>query len=153
MEVGNSISYKVVRVLADLMDKYAFDPIIGLLLPGTGDLLSAVTALPCLYVSITKIKSWSLTLAIINNMLIDIFLGIIPWIGEILDIFYQSNLRSYGLVRGFVEGDERVVQTVNRKARWTIVSIAIVLVLIVLMFCFVVSAATSLFHVFDGAFK
>lgn len=148
MDIRESKSYKAVKIVADMMDKYAIDPIVGLLLPGTGDLIGALTALPCLYVSIAKVKSTALTLAIINNMLIDVFLGIIPWVGEIFDIFYQSNLRSYYLVRGFVENDEKIVQTVNRKAAWTVVSIVVVLILIILMFCLVVSAATSLFNLF-----
>ena len=150
MNLDNSKSYKLIKIVADMMDKYAIDPIVGLLLPGTGDLITALTAIPCLYVSIMKIKSWALTLAIINNMLIDVFLGIIPWVGEIFDIFYQSNLRSYCLVRGFVEGDEKIVQSVNRKAAWTVVSIIVVLILIILMFCLVVSAATSLFNLFES---
>ena len=58
-------------------------------------------------------------------------LGIIPlWIGDLLDIFNRSYSKNYRLIVGFVEGDQEVIQEVNRKAVLTAVGI--------LVLCFII---------------
>ena len=134
-----SRSYRLVKFIATVMDIYCLDPVIGLLFPGIGDVISALSALPCLYVCIFRIRALPLTLAVISNMLLDLLVGLIPWVGEIFDVFFRSNLRNFKLITGYVEGDETVIRLVRRRAKWMVAVIVITTVLIVLMFSLVVS--------------
>lgn len=79
--IRNSVSYKLVHAIALWMDRRLLDPLIGLVLPGFGDALTSVLAVPYLYLSIVKLKSIPLTLAIVCNILLDVLISIIPYIG------------------------------------------------------------------------
>lgn len=114
-ELKCSGSYRLVEGIATAMDKYFLDPILGLL-PGVGDALSSLLVMPYLYVSLFKVRSISLTLAILHNTLLDMCIGCIPWVGNIADFFYRGYLKSYQLIVGFVEDDKEVISEVNRKA-------------------------------------
>lgn len=131
MQWENDPLYRLIRTIKNVMDRYYLDPLIGLFLPTAGDIFSSAMMLPFLTVSLFKIKSLPLTLAILYNMLMDMMLGIIPlWIGDLLDIFNRSYSKNYRLIVGFVEGDQEVIQEVNRKAVLTAVGI--------LMLCFII---------------
>lgn len=132
-------SYRMCRTVARYMDDYYLDPILGFILPGVGDMISQTLALPYLYVSIFKIKSLPLTLAVIFNILVDSLVGLIPWLGDLIDIFYKSNKKSYRMIVGFVEDDEAIKHEVNSKAIQTGILIAIVLFLIYWVFQMVAS--------------
>lgn len=123
-------SYRICRSVAKYMDDYYLDPVLGFFLPGVGDVISQTLALPYLYVSLFKIRSIPLTLAILYNMMIDSLVGLFPWIGDIIDIFYKSNRKSYRMIVGFVEDNEAIKHEVNSKAVRTGVLIVIVGILI-----------------------
>lgn len=81
------------------MDRYYLDPLVGLFFPAAGDIFSSAMMLPFLIMSLFKIKSLPLTLAILYNMLTDMMLGIIPlWIGDLFDIFNRSYTKNYRLI-------------------------------------------------------
>ena len=98
------------------MDRRLLDPLIGLVLPGFGDALTSVLAVPYLYLSIVKLKSIPLTLAIICNILLDVLIGIIPYIGVVGDVFKRAFTRNAALIKGYVEGDKAIMQEIDRKA-------------------------------------
>ena len=99
-----SRSYQWLQQLADVMDRYYLDAALGL-----------------------KVRSFALTMAVLNNTLRDVLLGMIPfYVGDFIDIFHKSNQQNMALIRGFVEGDQPTIQSVNRKATWSVV----------LFFCF-----------------
>ncbi len=95
--IRNSVSYKLV-------------------LPGFGDALTSVFAVPYLYLSIVKLKSIPLTLAIVCNILLDVLIGIIPYIGVVGDVFKRAFTRNAALIKGYVEGDKAIMQEIDRKA-------------------------------------
>ena len=131
MQWENDPLYRLIRTIKNVMDRYYLDPFIGLFFPTVGDIFSSVMTLPFLTISLFKVKSLPLTLAILYNMLMDTMLGIIPlWIGDLLDIFNRSYSKNYRLIVGFVEGDQEVIQEVNRKAVLTAVGI--------LVLCFII---------------
>lgn len=119
-------SYRLCRTVAKYMDDYYLDPVLGFFLPGVGDMITQTLALPYLYVSIFKIKSIPLTLAVIYNIMVDSLVGLIPWLGDFVDLFYKSNKKSYRMIVGFVEDDEAIKHEVNSKAVRTAILIAIV---------------------------
>lgn len=78
MQWENDPLYRLIRTIKNVMDRYYLDPLIGLFFPTAGDIFSSAMTLPFLTVSLFKIKSIPLTLAILYNMLVDMMLGIIP---------------------------------------------------------------------------
>ena len=114
--IRNSVSYKLVHAIALWMDRRLLDPLIGLVLPGCGDALTSVLAVPYLYLSIVKLKSIPLTLAIVCNILLDVLIGIIPYIGVVGDVFKRAFTRNAAMIKGYVEGDRAIMQEIDRKA-------------------------------------
>lgn len=138
-------AYSACETISTMMDKYFLDPIIGFFAPGVGDVLGLVLTVPFLYVSITKIKSLPLTLAIMFNTLLDVLIGAFPYIGDFLDIFHRSHKKNYRLLTGFVEGDEEIKSQVNRDAVKCGVGIIILLVLIGAVFYLLFTVLGSFF--------
>lgn len=114
--IRNSVSYKLVHAIALWMDRRLLDRLIGLVLPGFGDALTSVLAVPYLYLSIVKLKSIPLTLAIVCNILLDVLIGIIPYIGVVGDVFKRAFTRNAAMIKGYVEGDRAIMQEIDRKA-------------------------------------
>lgn len=114
--IRNSTSYKLIHAIALWMDQRLLDPLIGLVMPGLGDALTSVLTMPFLYLSIVKLKSIPLTLAIVCNILLDVLIGIIPYIGVVGDVFKRAFTRNAALIKGYVEGDKAVMQEIDWKA-------------------------------------
>ena len=91
------------------MDRYYLDALIGVI-PGWGDAIALLCVVPFVYFSSSVIKSLPLTLAVLNNALRDVLLGMIPFfVGDIIDIFHRSNTQNMQMIQGFVDGDEKVI--------------------------------------------
>lgn len=126
--------YQSMTNVTRYMDRYYLDAVIGLI-PGWGDALTLLAALPFLYFSTRVIRSLPLTLAILNNALRDVLLGMIPFfVGDVIDIFHRANTQNMRMVEGFVEGDEEIIRTVNRRALQSGLAIVLMVALIGLMF-------------------
>ena len=153
MQWENDPLYRLIRTTKNVMDRYYLDPLIGLFFPTAGDIFSSVMMLPFLTMSLFKIKSLPLTLAILYNMLMDMMLGIIPlWIGDLLDIFNRSYSKNYRLIVGFVEGDQEVIQEVNRKALLTAVGILVLCFIIYWLTKTVIYLTSELWEWVQGLF-
>lgn len=83
----NRSSYRIMVKTAKYMDQYYLDPLIGLIPGGVGDVLSSSLAMPFIYYSLCVVRSIPLTLAVIYNVLLDVLIGAIPFLGNVLDIF------------------------------------------------------------------
>lgn len=147
-QVKDSKVYRLMEGLERYTDRYYLDAIIGFI-PGWGDAFSLLCAAPFVYFSARVVKSVPLTLAIINNALRDILLGLIPFfVGDIIDVFHRSNVRNMAMVRGFVDGDQAVIHKVNQRA-WQAAAILIALLaLIGLMIWLLISFGQYLFSLF-----
>lgn len=134
-EIEQSGSYIAVKKISKVMDDYYLDPILGFILPvGIGDALPSLLIIPYIYVSLNKIHSFPLTLAVIYNCLKDILLGMIPFfIGDIIDVFNKGYKQNMKLIVGFVEDDREIIQKVNKKAFG--MTIAIIIVCVLIYFC------------------
>ena len=129
-ELLQSTSYSLSEGVATLMDRYFLDAIIGLI-PGVGDILSSVFVMPQLYLCIFKIRSIALTLAVLNNYMIDMIIGLIPfWVGNIADFFYKAHRKNLDLILGYIDDDQSIIEEVNKKA----VGSAIILVALIAIF-------------------
>lgn len=137
-------SYKMVKGISFVMDKCFLDAVIGFFAPAYGDVISSVVTVPFLYVSLFKIKSIPLTLAIIYNMLLDIFIGMVPFIGDIADIFHKSYAKNYKLIVGYVEDDEKVIKDVRRRALWSAIMILVLGFIIYMIYSLVAGMVTGI---------
>ena len=131
--IKESQAYKLIEAIAKVMDKYYVDPLLGLV-PTVGDAVTSLLTLPYLYFSVFKLRSIPLTLALLCNMLIDFAMGVIPfWIGDVLDFFNRSYIKNYRLISGYVEGDEEMIKSVDRRAWWIALLIVVLCLLIWLL--------------------
>ena len=115
-KLENDWMYRTVKGISFLMDKCLADAVLGFFIPGVGDFLTIVLSLPFLFVALFKIRSIPLTLAMLYNIVLDCFIGLTPYIGDVLDLFYRSYAKNYRLIVGFVEDDAEVIDEVRRSA-------------------------------------
>ena len=71
-------AYQTMNGLTRYMDRYYLDALIGII-PGWGDALALLSVVPFAYFSSRVIKSIPLTLAVLNNALRDVLMGMIPF--------------------------------------------------------------------------
>ena len=138
-------AYQTMQGLTRYMDRYYLDALIGLI-PGWGDTIALVSVVPFVYFSLKVIKSIPLTLAVLNNALRDVLLGMIPFfVGDIIDIFHRANTKNLAMIQGFVDGDETIIRQVNQKAWQSAFVLILLLLLIVLMIWLIVSFGSYLY--------
>ena len=138
-------AYQTMKGLTRYMDRYYLDALIGVI-PGWGDAIALLSALPFVYFSARIIKSVPLTLAVVNNALRDVLMGMIPFfVGDIIDIFHRSNIQNMQMVQGFVDGDETIIRKVNQRALQSAVVLVMLLLLIALMIWALVSFGSYLY--------
>lgn len=132
-ELQESDSYQLISFITTLSDKYFLDPIIGLF-PVVGDFITSVVGLPFIYVTLVKVRSFPLTLAVIYNYLIDMLLGCIPFfIGDFLDFVNRAHIKNMKLITHYVQDDKATVNEVNSKVLRTAFLIVILSVVIYYM--------------------
>ena len=92
--------YRMMTRMARAMDNYYVDPLLGFVVPsGIGDTLTALISLPYVWFSLFVVKSVPLTIAVINNILRDTLIGMIPFfVGDVWDIFYRSYGKNLKLI-------------------------------------------------------
>lgn len=133
-ELKASKAYKFISTVTTLADKYFLDALLGLV-PSVGDLVSSIFGLPFIYVTLFKVKSIPLTLAVIYNYLVDILLGSIPFfIGDAIDFFSKAHVKNLDLITRYVEGDKKTIRQVRSKALLTAFLIIILSVIIYFVF-------------------
>ena len=131
----NSRFYRNLQRIAQWMDTYYLDPILGFLLPaGIGDFASALMALPFIVFSLFVAKSIPLTLAIINHTLWDIFIGLIPFfVGDVLDVASRPYRRNLQLIEGYLAGDKSTIRHLHKHVAITLFAILLCCILIYFM--------------------
>ena len=137
--VLDSRLYRTMQNITNLMDRYYLDGVAGLVPGGIGDIVSAVFAVVHVYFSAFRLRSIPLTLAILNNTLRDIFLGMLPFfVGDVIDFFHKANKRNMALIDGFLNDDEAIIHEVNRKATQSaLVLIALVIGIILIIYALI----------------
>lgn len=129
-----SKAYRFLCMITLLADKYFLDALLGFV-PSVGDLVSSVFGLPFIYVTLFKVKSIPLTLAVIYNYLVDILLGSIPFfIGDAIDFFCKAHVKNLDLITHYVEGDKKTIRQVRSEALLTALLIIVLCVIIYFAF-------------------
>ena len=87
-----------VRTLARVMDGYLVDPLIGLFLPGIGDLLGSLIGFYIVGVAWKRRVSPVLLARMILNLGIDAVIGIVPILGDALDFKFKAHMKNVELM-------------------------------------------------------
>ena len=139
--------YQSMQSFTRYMDRFYLDAVIGLI-PGWGDVVALLCVVPFVYFSMCIIKSIPLTLAVLNNALRDVLLGMIPFfIGDVIDIFHRANMKNMAMIQGFIDGDEAIIKQVNRRALQSAIVLLVLLLLIALMIWALFSFGSYLYSV------
>jgi hypothetical protein len=151
-KLQDSGSYASMQRIADWMDRFYVDAIVGMVTPyGIGDIIMALSSLVYLYFSLYILHSIPLSLAIINNTLRDIAIGLVPFfIGDVLDFFHKSNRQNMRLIEGFVNGDRATIHEVNAKAVQSIVMVIVLIIIIALQLRMYYLMASTVLNLFSG---
>ena len=145
-------AYQTMQGLTRYMDRYYLDALIGIV-PGWGDAIALACAVPFVYFSARVIRSVPLTLAVLNNALRDVLMGMIPFfVGDIIDFFHRANIQNMQMIQGFVDGDEAIIKQVNQRAFQSAIVLAILLLLIALMIWALVSFGNYLYSLVASIF-
>ena len=138
-------AYQTMGSLARYMDRYYLDALIGII-PGWGDAIALICVVPFVYFSFRVIRSIPLTLAVLNNALRDVLMGMIPFfVGDIIDIFHRANIQNMQMIQGFVDGDETIIKQVNQRAWQSAIVLIVLLLLIALMVWLLISFGSYLY--------
>ena len=144
--------YQTMEALTRYMDSYHLDALIGVI-PGWGDAIALLNAVPFVYFSTRVIKSVPLTLAVLNNALRDVLMGMIPFfVGDIIDFFHRANIQNMQMIQGFVNGDEAVIKQVNQRAWQSAIVLIILLLLIAVMIWVLISFGSYLYSLVASIF-
>ena len=122
----NNTVYALMDTIATYMDKWCLDPILGLIFPGIGDIITGASLLPYLYFSLVEVHSIPLALAVLKNAMVDVAVGAIPWLGNVLDFFHKSNKKNFELVKGYIDDDKETIKKVNEGALTALIVIVVV---------------------------
>lgn len=125
---------ELVERLAGWMDRRYVDPILGLLIPGAGDVLGAVVGLFGIVVAL-RLRAHPIVIArMLLNLAFDALMGAIPFLGDLFDVVYRAQTRNLALLR----------QRGSRAARasdWLVVFAAGLVFLVALSLPIVLGAA------------
>lgn len=144
--------YQSMQSFTRYMDRFYLDAVIGLI-PGWGDAVALLCVVPFVYFSMCIIKSIPLTLAVLNNALRDVLLGMIPFfIGDVIDVFHRANMKNMAMIQGFIDSDEAIIKQVNRRALQSAIVLVVLLLLIALMIWALVSFGSYLYSVIASVF-
>lgn len=86
------------RTLARVLDHYLVDPLLGLLLPGAGDLIGSLLGLYLVVIAVRRRMSPVIVARMLLNLALDAALGAIPLIGDIADFAYKANEHNLALL-------------------------------------------------------
>jgi hypothetical protein len=95
-DVGTDVALAV--RMADWLDDRYIDPLVGLVLPGAGDLLFAAVGMYPVFVAMRRRMPAIVVARMIRNVAIDLLFGAIPVLGDLFDWIFKSHRRNANLL-------------------------------------------------------
>jgi hypothetical protein len=125
--------------IARWTDRAMLDPIVGLIVPGLGDVLGAGVGLFVVMVAVQKKLPAVVVARMLVNLGIDTAVGMIPLVGDIFDFAFRANQKNVALLRA------RHASRRSRVGDWLMVSgagllLALALALPIVLFVLFVRA-------------
>ncbi len=87
-----------VKKLANVLDRYMVDPIVGLVLPGAGDIIGSLLGIYIVAVALKRSVSPVIVARMLLNLGLDAAIGILPLVGDIADIGFKANQKNVALL-------------------------------------------------------
>ncbi|MET0591389.1 MAG: DUF4112 domain-containing protein [Polyangiaceae bacterium] len=84
--------------LADWLDGRFIDPIVGLILPGAGDLVFAIVGMYPVVVALRRRMPAIVAARMIRNLAVDLLFGAVPVVGDVFDFVFQAHRRNADLL-------------------------------------------------------
>jgi Domain of unknown function (DUF4112) len=134
------------ETLARWLDDRFLDPLLGLVLPGVGDLLGSLLGLYPVLLAAQRRAPKALLARMLLNLAADAAGGAIPIVGDIWDFMFKAHARNLDLLRARSAGNSVV------RGHWSdraVVALAVVAVLAA--FALPVLVAIGLWHLFARA--
>lgn len=85
--------------LARWMDDRFLDPLIGLVLPGVGDLASAGIGLYIVAVAVRRRLPAIVIARMLLNLGVDAIIGVVPFAGDLFDLVWKANKKNVALLK------------------------------------------------------
>lgn len=86
------------RALARILDDYFVDPLIGLVLPGVGDVIMSVLGLYIVAIALRRRVSPVVIARMLLNLGLDAAIGAVPLVGDVFDFGFRANRRNVALL-------------------------------------------------------
>jgi hypothetical protein len=87
-----------VRGLARVLDRYFVDPLMGLVIPGVGDVIGSLLGMYVVMIAARRRVSPVIIARMLMNLTADAVIGIVPLVGDIFDIGFKAHLRNVELL-------------------------------------------------------
>lgn len=87
-----------IRTLTRVLDHYLVDPLLGLVLPGAGDLIGSLLGLYVVGIALRQRMSPVIIARMLLNLAIDAGLGLVPLFGDIADFAFKANDKNLALL-------------------------------------------------------
>lgn len=93
--------------LTKVLDDWGLDALIGLLLPGAGDLMTGTLSFAVLATALREGVPTIVLLRMLLNLGVDVLVGIFPLVGDLFDLYWRANRRNLALVERYRGGREK----------------------------------------------
>jgi hypothetical protein len=117
--------------LAEWLDDRYIDPIVGLVLPGAGDVLTTLVGLYPVAVALRRRMPAVVVARMMRNLGIDLTIGIIPIFGDAFDFVYKAHRKNADLLL------ERHVLGPSPAEDWIAVVVSAVVLVVLLALPFI----------------
>src|SRR4051812_9502651 len=87
-----------VQTLAKVLDGYFLDPLMGMFLPGAGDVLGSLLGMYTVMIAVRRKVSPIIIARMIMNLGVDALIGFIPLVGDIFDFGFKANKKNAALL-------------------------------------------------------
>ena len=89
------------------MDQRFLDPLIGLVLPGAGDLIGSMLGIYTVALALRRKLSPVIIARMLTNLALDAAIGIVPFVGDLLDLGFKANTKNVALLSERAEAGGR----------------------------------------------
>lgn len=96
--VERDVELQRVRRVARILDDGFIDPILGLVLPGAGDLIGSLLGLYVVGLALRRKVAPIIIARMFLNLAIDAGIGAVPILGDVFDIVYRANNKNVDLL-------------------------------------------------------
>jgi hypothetical protein len=87
-----------VKSFARLLDQRFLDPLIGLVLPGAGDLIGSMLGIYTVVLAVRRKMAAVIIARMLTNLALDAAIGIIPLVGDLFDLGFKANTKNVALL-------------------------------------------------------